>query len=144
MSAFQEDFLQTVVNVNWPSTTVEFSIFQQFALNPRAIGVIAGGPTILVPLIQSQAVLTKKYPQSFFNPTKSGLGSITWTLLVDGPPPISIPTGFISATMRHGASTFPASISATFNPSQGPPAPIPFTSDRLLIDFKNHTMQWQF
>lgn len=148
MTAFQEDFLQTIVNVSWPSLEMVFG----FQLGNWDAVAHAGGDLTLDITVPSSFVGTKfspVIPKSKFLVSQNGISNVLWTPTASGL--IHTPLCVIHAWLGKKLQVVGTSVtwegavvlvsSGTFNPSQvvNPP----FTSDKLTIDFIKKTLSWQ-
>ena len=155
MTAFPEDFLQTIVNVSWPSLEMVFGA--QEGLWPDFVATATGDLNLSINAGSgfSGVKFSPVLPKNQFRASPAGSARVTWTPTTSGF--VSTPLCVIHAWLGKKLKVAPGGTSttdvtwegavvyvhsATFNPSQVPNPP--FTSDQLTIDFVKKTLVWQY
>jgi hypothetical protein len=153
MTAFPEDFLQTIVNVNWGSS-LEMAFQFQLGGWPGAAAIASGGLSLTLPATSAgNTSFSSVLPKTRFLVAPGGGCAMLWSPTVPGP--IPVPDCVIHAYLGTklvvdpiagitGATIYAVAASDEFNPAQVPSPGPRYSTNILTVNFDKKTLSWQY
>jgi hypothetical protein len=140
MSApFDEDFLQTIIGVSWPSLSLQF----QFTISGgwhNVAALLSGGVFDQVSIPSPSSRLSAKYSQSKIRTITPGKAVVGVT--IQNADAVIAVTAVLASLLDAKGNMITNAQSAMFDPNQVPNPP--FTTNFLTVDFVKRTLSWKY